>query len=277
MNAPAAESDPPVKKRSIDFKWIPIDLIVPNNWNINAQTQATFETLQDEIAAVGFIDPIEVVPTEEGTYLIIGGEHRWRAAKNLGYDELPCVLLIEDRWKEGDLQKFVSVRVNVLRGDVDPDKFVTFYNEMAEKYGAEAMQRLMAITDSKRFQKMVGWVTKGLKRVLPKDMGQAIDTAAKDVKSVEDIGNVIQDLFQKYGSTLAQSFMIFTYGKQSHVYISMNAKLRRAVMKITEACRVLSIDINDFVLPALSDAAKQAEAKLAAKPPSSEVAPKSEW
>jgi hypothetical protein len=246
------------KKRNIDFKWVPIDQIIPNSWNVNTQDEITFNILQDEIAEVGLIDPIEVVALEEDVYVILGGEHRWRAAKNLGFEEVPCILLTDTKWKDQDLQKFVTVRLNVIHGKVDSDKFVVLYNELAQKYGADSMQRLMGYADTQQFQKMLGWVKKGLKQSLPKEMGQQIEDATKEVKSVADLSKIIQDLFNKYGETVNQSFMVFTYGKQQHVYIAMDAKLRKSMDRVMECCRFTGQDINDFLRPIFDEFTKKA-------------------
>lgn len=277
-------SPDPGTKRPIDFKWLPIDSLIPNAWNINVQDATTFELLQDEIASVGLIDPIEVVPLQDGTYQILGGEHRWKAAGNLGHLEVPCVLLTDTKFKDEDLKKFVSVRMNIIHGKMDPDKFLTLYNEMASKYGADALQRLFGYTDSKAFQKMLGWVKKGLKQTLPKEMAAQVDDATKDVKSVEDLGNIIQNLFNQYGDTLSHSFMVFTYGKQQHVYIQMTAAMRRAMDKVMDFCRVTSADINTVLLPVIVECGKKAALELEkqkqqeAVDGSSVVAPKkSEW
>lgn len=260
---PAVEQEP--KKRAIDFRWIPIDFLVPNTWNPNHQDDLTFNLLQDEIAETGLIDPVEVVPLEDGMYRIIGGEHRWRAAKNLGHEEVPCIVLTEAKWTDEDLQKFVTVRLNVIHGKLDPDKFLVLYKDMAAKYGEEAMQRMMGYADSQKFQKMLGWVKKGLKDSLPKEMAKDVEEATKEVKSVEDLGRIIQELFNKYGETVNQSFMVFTFGKQQHIYIGMDAKMRRAMDKVMECCRLLGQDINDFMKPVVDECLKKAVSSIEEK------------
>lgn len=258
------EAAPPVPGQGtrLDMRYINIDLIVPNAWNANTMNDITFNRLQDEIAEVGFIDPLEVVPNDEGFFVIIGGEHRWRAAKNLGFSEVPCVVLGEARWKDQDLQKFVTVRLNVLHGQLDPDKFVSLYNEMAGKYGADSIQHLMGYTDAQKFQKMLGWVKKGLKQSLPKEMAGQVDDATKEVKSVSDLSRIIQDLFNQYGETVNQSFMVFVYGKQKHIYVAMDVKMRRAMEQVMEASRLLKKDINELLLPAIEARAKQAAIEI---------------
>lgn len=254
--------EPQVPVRKVDLRYIPVDLLVPNSWNINTMDDITFGRLQDEIAEVGLIVPIEVVPQDDGKFVIIGGEHRWRAACNLHIPEVPCAVLCDSKWADVDLQKMVTVRLNVLHGKVDPDKFVGLYNEMASKYGADAVQHLLAYTDSQKFQKMLGWVKKGLKKSLPKEMAAQIEDATKEVKSVAELSAIIQDLFNKHGETVQQSYMIFVYGKQQHIYVSMDAKLRKNIDKALDYCSVTKTNINEFMAPVVEEMLRKATIEL---------------
>lgn len=258
--APPRERIGPVgpPKRVIDLKWISVDQIVPNPDNPNQEDEATFELLKDEIAEVGFIDPVQVVPIEDGMYMLLGGEHRWRAAKELGHDEIPCALLTDAAFQERDLRRFILVRLNVIKGKLDPEKFLRLYKELKEKYGEEPMQRLLGYSNSKEFQKMLGWVKRGLKDSLPKEMNADVEKALKETKTMADVGSVIQELFQKYGDTVAQSFMVFDYGKSKHVYVTLNAKSRRALDRLVDAWKMLKCDVNDQMLPVIEEFAKRA-------------------
>ena len=80
-------------KKFSEVKNIPIDKIIPNDWNTNKMSDKEFNRLVKEIEEVGFIDYPQVVPIEDEKYVLIGGEHRHRAARVCGYTELPCVVL----------------------------------------------------------------------------------------------------------------------------------------------------------------------------------------
>ena len=226
------------------------------------QDDLTFQRLCDEIRDVGFLDPLEVVPLDTGRYRILGGEHRWQAAKVIGLEELPCSVLVDAKWQDEDLQKFTTVRLNVLKGKMDPEKFAKLYQEMASKYGAESLQHLMGYVDTKGFQKLVGDVKKGMKKSLPKDMQDEFDEKAKDAKTVEDLSNIIQHMFARYGDSVGMSFMIFTYGKQEHVYIQATSRTKKALDKVIQYCRESGDDINDVMGPIVEEAAKQMTAEL---------------
>ena len=248
----------------VDLKYLPIDLIVPNHWNAQVQDELTFQRLVDEIRDVGFVDPIEVVPMDDGTYRILGGEHRWQAARVVGLDELPCSILVDQKWQDEDLQKFTTVRLNVLKGKMDPEKFAKLYGEMAEKYGADALQQLMGYVDTKGFQKLVGDVKRGMKKSLPKELQDEFDERAKEAKTVEDLSNIIQHLFAKHGDTVNLSFMVFSYGKQEHIYVQLDRETKKSVDKILAYCKQTGMDINDALGPILKDAGTTMLRELAA-------------
>jgi hypothetical protein len=58
--------------------------------------------------------------------------------------------------------------------------------------------------------------------------------------------------------------MIFTYGKQEHVYVQLNAKAKKALDKVMGYCRSTGEDINDFLGPILDSAANKALKELEA-------------
>jgi uncharacterized ParB-like nuclease family protein len=115
------------KLEELNVGQIPLEQLRPNPWNPNEMDDAAFNRLAEELQDVGMIDPIQVVPMEDGLYRIIGGEHRYQVARTLGWKTLPCVVLSEARWKDEDLQKLVTVRLNVLRGKINPERMVSPY------------------------------------------------------------------------------------------------------------------------------------------------------
>jgi len=248
-----------------DLRHIPIDQLVPNPWNPQSMEESMFTRLVDEIQENGCTAAIQVVALADGKYRIIGGEHRWKACQQAGLDEVPCTVLTGNRWQDEDLQKFETVRLNVIGGKMNPDKFIKLYTEMVEKYGKDAIQQLMGYTDTRAFQKLVGEVKRGMKQSLPKEMHAEFDEKAHEAKTVEDLGTIIQTLFAKYGDTVQQSYMVFTFGKQEHVYIQMTRPMKKALDKVLNYCRESGADINEFLGPVFDDAALKAAELLAPK------------
>lgn len=244
-----------------DLKYLPIDKLVPNGWNPQTQDEGTFNRLVDEIKENGCLVPVQVVPLVDGTFRIIGGEHRWKASQQAGLDEVPCAVLAGKRWEDTDLQKFETVRLNAISGKLDAVKFSKLVTEMGEKYGKEALQQLMGFSDTRLFQKLMGDVVKKVKSSLPKEMHGEVDTAAKEAKTFQDLTDIVQMMLAKHGDTLSQNFVVFTFGNQEHVYVQMDRKMKRSLDKVLNYCRESGEDINAFLAPVFDEAAKKA-AKL---------------
>jgi ParB family chromosome partitioning protein len=70
------------------------------------------ETLADSIAAYGVLQPILVRqnPNFEGTFEIIAGERRWRAAKMAGLTEIPAVVVDSDDMKAAQIALIENVQ-----------------------------------------------------------------------------------------------------------------------------------------------------------------------
>lgn len=253
----------------IEFKLIPPDDLENNAWNPNHMEQAEFDWLCQEIEDVGFIDPIEVVPLDTGKFRIIGGEHRAAAGRELKMEKIPAMVLQGTRWQEEDVQKLVTVRLNALKGKLNPEKMAVLYTEMAKKYGEEALQNLFAFTDQHAWKKLVSQIKKGLANTsLPAEKRKEFDERAKEAKTLQDLERILNELWSSYGDTIQQSFMVFTYGKREHIYIAMNRETRAALKKVTAHCKATGKDINEVVGPALvalGDLLKK-EGKKAKKP-----------
>lgn len=262
--APEPRAPLPVQDQApkLDQKYLPVDKIVPNPWNPQGMSAEEFNRLVDEISTVGFIAPIQVVPLDDGTYQILGGEHRWKAAKVAGLEEIPCAILTDSKWKEDDLKKFTTTRLNLIQGKLDPTKFIPLYNEMVEKYGTDAMASLFGFSHEAGLQEIISGVKKGMKRSLPKEMQGEFDKAAKEVKTIEDLSKIIQNIFNKYGSTVSQNFMVFSFGSKQHIYVSMNKQMKSAMDKVLEFCRKSGEDINDFMEPITKAYMQTAEHRL---------------
>ena len=67
-----------------DTRLVAPRLLHPNPWNINRMSERAFAGLKESIRLSGFCDPIEArAHGRAGHFQILGGEHRWRAARQL--------------------------------------------------------------------------------------------------------------------------------------------------------------------------------------------------
>ena len=106
---------------------IPIDKIRPNPWNVNLLTEEEFSRLKELMRASGpgRTPPVAVREREGGYYEIIDGEQRWRAAKELGWRDMPAMII-----EASDLEaKKYTLSFNYLKGRIN---YVKMLKLMAE-------------------------------------------------------------------------------------------------------------------------------------------------
>ena len=91
------------------------------------------EALADSIGQYGVLQPIIVRESDTlaGTYQIVAGERRWRAAKMAGLSEVPAVVLNGDDLKTAQ----ISIIENVQREDLNPVEEAFAYKALIDKFG----------------------------------------------------------------------------------------------------------------------------------------------
>jgi ParB family chromosome partitioning protein len=82
------------KSRSVG-RTIPITSIFPNPEQPRTEFGDLTE-LTDSIKEIGVLEPLLVHPTDDGRFMIIAGERRWRASQLAGLTEVPCIEMAVD-------------------------------------------------------------------------------------------------------------------------------------------------------------------------------------
>jgi ParB family chromosome partitioning protein len=97
---------------------LPIDQLQPNRLQPRVRfDDDKLEELADSIRAQGIIQPLVVAAAGEGSFLIVAGERRWRAARRAGLTEVPVVI----REVSGDRHLLELALVeNLQRSDLNP-------------------------------------------------------------------------------------------------------------------------------------------------------------
>ena len=95
-------------------------------------TTESLEQLADSIAQFGVLQPIIVRESAllQGSYEIIAGERRWRAAKMAGLSEIPAVILDGDELKAAQ----VAVIESVQREDLNPLEEALAYSTLIDRF-----------------------------------------------------------------------------------------------------------------------------------------------
>lgn len=107
---------PQKSKNGSTFEEIDITLIVPNPKQPRTDfNESTLEELADSIRTLGVIQPITVKHREDGKYLIISGERRYRASLSAGLESLPAYI------REVDDQTLLEMSIveNIQRQDLN--------------------------------------------------------------------------------------------------------------------------------------------------------------
>ena len=84
------------KSRSVG-RTIPVTSIFPNPEQPRSEFGDLSE-LTDSIKEKGVLEPLLVRPTDDGKFMIIAGERRWRASQLAGLEEVPCIeMQVDDK------------------------------------------------------------------------------------------------------------------------------------------------------------------------------------
>ena len=106
--------------------------IIPNPTQPRTQfDEEALDELADSIRTLGVIQPITVKRTDDGRYLIISGERRWRAARMAGLAEVPAIVIEADDRKAMEL----AMIENLQREDLNPMEEAEGYHTLMEQYG----------------------------------------------------------------------------------------------------------------------------------------------
>lgn len=87
--------------------------------------------LADSIREHGMLQPILVRPLENGSYQIVAGERRWRAARMLGLEEVPVT--IRAMTDQETMQ--IALIENLQRENLNPIEEALGYQELMDQFG----------------------------------------------------------------------------------------------------------------------------------------------
>lgn len=207
-----------------------LSTLVKNQANPNEQDERTFNALCESIQEEGWTEPMaSVVPGPDGTYQIVGGHHRYDAALVLGFDDGPVWVLDPEKFDQ-DRQDWNLVKMNVLKGALNPAKFTALYERMVKTYGAEVLQALMGFTSEDAFRSLY----KDVRKALPPELARALDEQKGEIRTIDDLSLVLNRLFREHGETLPSNMMVFSWGGKDVLWIRADDALWKMVTDVAK-------------------------------------------
>jgi ParB family transcriptional regulator, chromosome partitioning protein len=116
----------------LDPRTLPIGAIQPNPDQPREDFDPVkLEELAQSIRVNGIIQPITVTHYKQGTYLIIAGERRWRAAQLAGLEAIPVYV------REAEPEQVLELALieNIQRADLNAVETAHAFRQLIERYG----------------------------------------------------------------------------------------------------------------------------------------------
>ena len=111
---------------------IAVNLIVPNpNQPRRDFSEQSLDELADSIRELGIVQPVTLRNMGDGSYQIIAGERRWRAAQRAGLKSVPAYIRTADDEKTMQM----ALVENIQREDLNPIEIALAYQGLIEQYG----------------------------------------------------------------------------------------------------------------------------------------------
>lgn len=205
----------PVAPDTPGLREMAIDMIAANPRNPRRNfPEEDIETLARSLREKGLIQPLLVRPVADGTYQIVAGERRWRAAQRAGLHTIPVIV------RELDDKDTLEIAIveNVQRSDLTPLEEAQAYRMLMDEYGYTQQQlaesigksrshiantlRLMTLPDSVKHHIESGTLSAGHARALvamdnPQELAQKIIQLGLSVRQTEELSR--QDALKPKG------------------------------------------------------------------------------
>lgn len=122
---------------------VPIGSLEPNPWNPNRQSDFIYERELASIKEHGFLDPV-LVRTVGHTLQIVDGEHRWKAATQLGFTEIAINNLGEI---PDDVAKRLTIILNEVKGKPDDQALAKLMADLAQNIDISILAKTLPYTE----------------------------------------------------------------------------------------------------------------------------------
>lgn len=254
---------------------VELENLTANNWNPNEMETEEFNRLCENIEEDGFLSALQAVPVnedgenmhfsdgelpddpeEKAEYLrdemhharIVGGEHRWSAAKVVGMTKLPVNLVPN---KDEDWEKLATVRMNAISGDLDPIQFAELVEEQREKMEDDQLKHALGFAGE---ETLFDQVLEDVKESVPDEVEDEIEEAEDDIDTIDDLSEVLNRIFREAGDDLDYHFISFSYGGEDNIMFQADDDLWVDVVDITDRIKKLDASAMEVWKNILDDA-----------------------
>ena len=236
------------KTKALQRLDVPIGELFKNDKNPNKMSKRSFDLLVDNLEQTGLTDPILVRRVELAAkpgpkYRIVGGHHRFDAAAYLGFDTVPVTVITDPNFDE-DAEAFQLVRMNAIRGKLDPEAFYKLYEQLQDKYSDAIMQDAFGFAEEAEFKKLIEQTAKTLP---DKHLQEKFKEAAAEIKTIDGLSKLLNEMFSKYGDTLPYGYMIFDHAGQRSMWLRIEGKTMKALDLIGTMCIDKERTVDDVV------------------------------
>jgi len=246
----------------------PLALLEKNVENPNKMGAREFDLLCDNLNKTGWTDPALVRPLDlealmkivvvagddektvismmqaQGIKLrIVGGHHRFDAATYLGFEEGPVTVIMDPDFSAEE-EQFQLVRMNAIHGKLDPQAFMNLFTQLNQKYSDDILQEAFGFAEEAEFKKLVASTAKALP---DKHAQDKFKEAAKEIKTIDGLAKLLNEMFTKYGDTLPYGFMVFDYNGQRSMWLRIEAKTMKAIDVISDICIENDRTVDDVI------------------------------
>jgi ParB family chromosome partitioning protein len=174
--------------KAFELMEIGVGKLKPNPWNPNRMSETMYHKLQAYIKREGLVEPIVVRPLGED-YQILGGYHRWKIARELGYETVPCAVVdLDDR-----RAKILSINLNEMKGQSVSVRLSELVHDLSQELTLEDLESQLPYSEAELKDALeIMKIPDGLEALLDEEVAKAererphiLSFVVDDVETVE--------------------------------------------------------------------------------------------
>lgn len=207
-----------------ELRVVPLSSLMENPDNAFEERREVFNELVEEIRVNGYDEPMKVVAKDDGMFMVVCGNHRLRALRQLEYKEVAVIIRHDWDDAKADVQTF---RNNMLRGELNVAKGRELWAKLTTKYSFDELElrELTLMYDERLFERIA--------LVRQKDVSLAKKTKEKSdrlqMKVLDDLGLMLNHLVTKYGGQMEKGWCYFMFGGQWQLVVEMDREMKGLV------------------------------------------------